>query len=328
MKRAFALLLACLVLGAWPASAGQVYNLKFNLNKPNTDPQFAWFTRLFADVEKATNGAVKTQIYSSEALGASVDIIEQASMGDPVIADCDVGYLANYVPDIAAAQAPYILEAPEEGLILWNTELFQGLRRQLEDKGLHLISMNYDGMRSLFTKVPIASRDDVGRLKIRCAPNPLWMSVVQVLNGNPTPVPMSETYQALSQGVVDGAEGFYSMVYSQKWHETLKHLTVTEHITSFCCLVMSSEIYRSMPDDVRAALDKTAYKYMEEFLALTNGVQQEYLKKLVADGVKVSQIDKTPFINAAPAAVAKYFPDWSKGIYEKMKAEIASGKKK
>ena len=43
----------------------------------------------------------------------------------------------------------------------------------------------------------------------------MWNAVVDVLNGNPTNIPMSETYQALSQGVADGCEGVYSVFHSQ-----------------------------------------------------------------------------------------------------------------
>ncbi len=339
MKRFLSLILSCLMVIALSAcgspteSAGTTdaavapTTLKFNLVKSNTDPQYEWYGRFFQDVEEATNGTVKTQIYLSESLGKTADVLELASQGEPVIADCDVAYLANYVPDFAAVMSPYLIQAPEEGLVLWNSDVFKDLCSQLEEKGLHLIALNYEGTRNLFTKNPVASRADVSKLKIRCASTTMWNAVVGVLNGNATNIPMSEVYQALSQGVVDGAEGVYSVFYSQKWYETLKYITKTEHLIGYTAIAMSSEVYHALPEEARAGLDKVAYDYMEEFLELSGGVQDEYMEKLKAEGVTITEIDKAEFIQAAQD-IPNNFPDWTPGVYEKLQEVLESSRKK
>ena len=87
-------------------AAVEPITLKFNLVKSSSDPQYEWYGRFFDDVNKATNGAIETEIYTSESLGVTADVLEQASQGEAVIADCDVAYLANYVPDFAAVMSP------------------------------------------------------------------------------------------------------------------------------------------------------------------------------------------------------------------------------
>lgn len=348
MKKLIALLLACTMLFALtacgqkaetpstpaadapvadaPAADASVavdpITLKFNLVKNPTDVQYEWYGRFWNDVNAASNGEITGEVYTGESLGKTADVLEQAANGEAVVADCDLAYLANYVPDMAAVMSPYLIQQPEQILKLWDSEVFQNLCSQLEEKGLHLIALNYEGSRSLWTKTPITARDDVSKLKIRCAATTMWNSVVETLGGNPTNIPMSEVYQAVSQGVVDGCEGVFSVIYSNKVYEVCKYVTLTEHLVGYTAIVMSSKVYDSLSDEAKAALDSTAKDYMNEFLELSGGVQDEYRAKLEAEGVTVTVIDKAEFIEAS-ANVPNNFPEWTPGILDELKAALA-----
>lgn len=303
------------------AASAEAVTLKFNLVKSTTDPQYEWYGRFWDDVKTASNGEIEGEVYTSGGLGDVNDILEQASMGEPVVADCDLAYLANYVPDMAAIMSPYLIQEPDQILKLWDSEVFQELCAQLEEKGIHLIALNYEGTRNLLTANPVTSRDDVGKLKIRCASTTMWNSVVNTLGGNPTNIAQSETYQAMSQGVVDGAEGVYSVIYSNKWYEVCKNITLTEHLVGYTAIAMSSEVYHSLSAEAQAALDATAADYMEEFLELSDGVQSEYKALLEDEGVVISEIDKTAFIEASES-VPDNFPEWTDGILDELKAAL------
>lgn len=307
--------------GESQGDATETTTLKFNLVKSTTDPQYEWYGRFWEDVNEATSGEVEGEIYTGESLGVTADVLEQAAQGEPVVADCDLAYLANYVPDMAAIMSPYLIQEPDQILKLWDSEVFQNLCAQLEEKGLHLIALNYEGTRNLITTDPVTCRSDVAPMKIRCASTTMWNSVVETLGGNPTNIAMSEVYQALSQGVVDGAEGVYSVIYSNKWYEVCKNITLTEHLVGYTAVVMSSEIYNSLSEDAKAGLDATAMDYMKEFLELSGGVQDEYKAKLEEEGVVISEIDKTEFIEAA-SKVPENFPEWSDGIVEELQAVL------
>ena len=314
--------------GGGQSAAAEATTLKFNLVQSNTDPQYEWYGRFFDDLEAASNGEIVGEIYTTESLGPTADVIEQAALGERVVADCDLAWLANYVPDMAAIMSPYLIQKPEEIMAIWNSEVFQDMCTELEAQGLHLIALNYEGTRNLLTKKDITSRADVNGLKIRCASTTMWNAVAEMLGGNPTNIAMSETYQALSQGVADAAEGVYSVMYSNKWNEVLSHVIETEHLVGYTAIVMSSEVYSTLSDAAKAAMDETAQKYMQEFLELSGGVQDEYKQKLIDAGVQVSSIDKTEFIEAAKSIPDK-FPDWTPGVYDELTAvlEEARGNK-
>jgi TRAP-type C4-dicarboxylate transport system substrate-binding protein len=313
--------------GETAPAAGKAVTLKFNCVKPSTDVQFEWYGRYFKELEAATGGAVKTQLYPAEALGKAVDVLEQASLGESIIAHVDVGHLATYVPDFSMLMVPYLMQSPQEVLVLWNSSIAKDLCSKLEDKGLHYMLMGYEGTRSMITKVPVKTRADVNKLKLRCAVAPLWNFLIRALGGNPTNIAMSETYQALSQGVADGAEGIFASMYTNKWYEVLKYVTKTEHMIGYTSIVMSSKIHKDLPADARTAMVRVSEKYMDEFVRLADEVEQQYVQKLKEGGVVFAEIDKKEFIEAAKKA-PEAFPAWTPGLYDKLLAAMDAARKK
>lgn len=323
-KTVVSFLVMVMMTGSLVAGAAPV-NLKFNHVQTTTNFTYDIYQQFAEDLKEASNGEVTMEVYAASALGETPDIMEQAAMGENVIADCDLAYLGNYVKDFAALMSPYLIQNPEEVLILWNSDLFADLCAQLEQKGLHLIAMNYDGTRNLLTKTPINSRSDVSGLKIRCAPAAMWNRVVEVLGGNPTNIAQSELYQALSQGVADGAECPFFVFYTKKWHEVCKYITLTEHLHAYCTLVMSSDVYNSLSDEAKKAVNEVSLKYMNEFLEAADEQQLMYKRLLEEEGVIISEIDKTEFIEASKA-IPEFFPEWTPGFYDSVVALLETGR--
>ncbi|MGE4549602.1 MAG: hypothetical protein AB7C89_08650, partial [Intestinibacillus sp.] len=108
-KRFLALLLAagmCVSLAACGGSgasgsgsgssgdSGSKVTLKFNFVKASTDPEYQWYDEYFKGISEASGGEIAYELYPSEALGGSADVLEMASLGQAVVQDCDFSYLA------------------------------------------------------------------------------------------------------------------------------------------------------------------------------------------------------------------------------------------
>ena len=61
----------------------------------------------------------------------------------------------------------------------------------------------------------------------------------------------SEVYQALQTGVVDGADGNLSNLYTQKQYEVQKNITLTRHTYSGYVVVMNKAFWEKLPADVK-----------------------------------------------------------------------------
>jgi TRAP-type C4-dicarboxylate transport system substrate-binding protein len=291
------------------------YVLKYNCVKSATDPDYAMWNAAWDKAEAASNGTLKIERYSSEALGKAVDMLEAATMGNPVIQDCDASHLGTLIPDFTILMHPYLITEPGQIEYLWRSDWGQKISKQLEDKGLHIVSLVYFGTRHLISNKEVRTRADTKNMLIRCAATKMWNQVALTLGGNPTNTAWSEVYQALSQGVADGAESPVSLLYSAKLYEVRKHISLTGHLVATTAQVMSQPVYESLAPEAKAALDKIGLEECQIAIDYVQSQEADWREKLEAEGVKFNEVDKTDFI-AAAANVSKAFPEWSPGLYD------------
>lgn len=341
-KKLLALILACLMVMSMVACGGTKSDadtstdnstqtsdtaaepectvIKFNFSKSTTDATYPWWSDVLDRIYEESGHTVKFEIYPSEALGSIPDTIESASKGEPVMADGDLAYLETYVPDLSVGMAPYLMQKPEDIQKFWESDIGDKLFGELEAKGLKCISMSYYGTRNTMTNAPVHSRADFGKLKIRCASAAMWNEVVRVLGGNATNTAWSEVYQAISQGVADGCESPLSAMYSSKVQEVCKYCILTEHCIASTVLVMSNDVFNSLPQQAQDAINKVMHDYCDEAIQNVTAANEEYKQKMIDEGVEFIEIDKSEFIAAAQDTPNHF--NWTPGLYEEVKAAL------
>lgn len=291
--------------------------LRMNMVISNQDPMFPMWESFGQSIEEASDGTLKVEIFPTETLGKTVDMIEAISRGAPVLQDCDPSHLYNYHPDFAVFMAPYMFKKPEDIALAWNSDLVAGWEKKLNSQGLRILTMTYFGTRHLLSKRQVAKRDDTAGMKIRNAPTKMWNEVGRVLGGEITNTAWSEVYTALSQGVAEGAESPLSILYSAKLFETLPYISLTGHLTATTSIVMSQAVYDSLPEQGKKALDEVGRGYTPVRQPMIEGLETEFRSKLEAAGIVFNDVDKAEFIAAAAETPAQ-FPEWTPGMYEEM----------
>jgi len=76
----------------------------------------------------------------------------------------------------------------------------------------------------------------------------------KAVGANPQVMPFSEVYSALAQGVIDGQENTISNIYTKKFYEVQKHLTISNHGYLGYLVVMSKKFWNSLPADLKTAV--------------------------------------------------------------------------
>ncbi|MCM3759896.1 TRAP transporter substrate-binding protein DctP [Alkalihalobacillus oceani] len=295
--------------------------LKYNSSRPATDPVYAWYEEFFKEVEERSNGTVKFEMYPSESLGKTADMIEASSKGEPIINDGDFAYLGEYNADFGILTAPYFIRDPEDWTSLWDSEVGQKLFSEVENEGMKIMANFYVGPRNLITTTQVNSRDDVQGMTLRTASSKMWTEVGRVLGGEPTNIPITEAYQAFSQGVADGGEMSTSYIESLSWFEVAPYIAETEHILSTTVLIMSADVYRSLPEEAQTAINEVSREYMPIFIERIGEIEAELRTAMEESGAVFTEVDKEPFIEAAQQLPEK-FPEWTPGLYEEISAAL------
>ncbi|TBL69891.1 DctP family TRAP transporter solute-binding subunit [Paenibacillus thalictri] len=291
--------------------------LKMNMVASSSDKTYTYWQDFAKELTEASKGTLEVQIYPTETLGKTTDTIQAISYGAPILQDSDPSHLADYVPDFSIFMHPYLFKKPEDIEKAWKSDIGQNLSRKLEEKGLKIVTLVYFGTRHLISGKEVVTRDDTKNMKIRNAPTKMWNEVTKVLGGNPTNTAWSEVYTALSQGVADAAESPLSLLYSSKLYEAKKHISLTGHLVATTSIVMSKQVYDSLPAEAKKAIDEVGQAYPAKRAKLITDIEKEFRQKLETEGVKFNEVKKEGFIEASKS-VSKSFPEWTPGLYDSM----------
>lgn len=273
-------------------------------------------------LEKRSNGEVTLELYPSSQLGSKKDVTEQAMMGLNVVTITDVGFLADYDPDLGVLFGPFLSDDPAKLFAIYDGEWFKKKSEALKEKGIHIVLPNYlYGVRQIISTKPIRTPDDLKGLKIRVPNNVMQIKTFEAMGATPTPMPLGETFPALAQGVIDGVENPISVLYGQKFHEEAKYLSMVGYLTNTAMFVGGEAFFSTLPEDQLKMIHETAYEAGLYSQKLTTDLDNQMIEKMKAAGVEVIEVDKAPF-RALAEKVYGEFPDWTPGLYDQIKTEL------
>jgi len=140
------------------------------------------------------------------------------------------------------------------------------------------------------------------------------VKMFQSYGASPSAMGLSEVFVALQTGVMDGEENPLTQIYTSKFQEVQKYLSMTDHVYTPAYLVCSPRKFDALPDAVRKQIQQTAQE-TQPFVHETGAkLDDELLGKLKQAGMQVNQADKQAFQKA------------SKPVYDDFSTEVPNGK--
>ncbi len=262
---------------ALTAAGAQADEMKFANYMAPTHPYVAGaFDPFAAQVAEATGGAVTVKVYNGGELGAGpadqyarvVDGVAEFAIGLP-------GYTAANFPLTLLTELPGVLDEAGGTATIWkNIDLLQP-----EFERVKLISLWSNARNLLYTRdKAVRTPADVAGMKIR-VPSRNAGLVVEAWGGSPVSMPVSEIYNALQTGVIDGAmiDGTATMAF--KLGEVANFLTVGMDTTiSPFFIIMNRDAFDALPADSQAAVLQVG----QEISVLGNQVQLTEAAKGIA----------------------------------------------
>jgi TRAP-type transport system periplasmic protein len=296
---------AASLLVASPAIVGRAeaatLKLKCSSSLPN-DPKYANGRVSYDNLVKnlKANGLgeqIEIAFYPDNQLGQEIDVINSVKLGviDLMLSGSSIS--ANLVPLVGTFDLGYLFTSYQQ-----QTKAFDGgAAKPIEDallKGanIRIIAWAYNfGARSVLSKKPVKTPEDLAGLKIRTLPNPIITECLRLMGAAATPLAFGEIYTALQAGVLDGLEHDPPTILASKFYETAKNYALTEHIFSPLSTYFSETSFNRMDPKLREGFLDSAKKAAVDTRAHGLAVEKEALATLVEKGVTVVACDKEAF---------------------------------
>lgn len=305
-KGALALCLAAaLSLGAASPVFASV-TLKIGTVLAPEDPMGQGLEKFSADVEAATSGEVKVEIFHSSQLGDTTEMIDQARAGANVGTITDVARLSSFVPSLAIMSAPFLFDTYEQADKFSLSEQYLGWGDELKDKsGLVMLASNwYQGPRHLLTQVPVSKPADLKGIRMRTIGAPVWIETIKAMGAEATPMAWGEVYSALQLGVLDAAEAQPTAITGAKLYEVVKVVTKTGHIQLVTALVVSAAAWDQISPENQKIVRDLAVQSGRYASDLTIKLGVASLDKVAEAGLAVNEVELAPFKEAVKGVYA------------------------
>ncbi len=307
-KFAVALAGALLLGGAIrPASAddGPIV-IKFPHDVPTTQIKGMAAERIKKLVNERLKGRVVVQVYPGGQLYPNErDALEALQQGAVQLVMPTFAKWTPVVPEFAIFELPFVITSADMMKKAMNSPEIGGklFEEKLHAKGLQALEVAPDGFREMDTRrKPILKVEDFAGQKIRIQDSTTFTAFMKYGKAIPVPISFSETYSALSAGIVDGWEGPFGGIYASKLNEVAPQISVTDHVFNAYLLATNLKFWNGLPPDIRTELKKIFDEVDEWQWSYSTNLQKEARKKLVAAGAKVHDLDP-----AEKARMVKYF---------------------
>ncbi len=282
-KFLFAILAAALAGGA--AHAQQPIIVKFSHVVAENTPKGKGALKFKELAEASTKGRVKVEVYPNSQLFKDGEEMQMLQLGNVQIVAPSVSKFGPLgVREFEVFDLPYIFDDEKDLHNVTQGRIGQRLFKKLDSKGIIGLAYWDNGFKQMSSNKPLKTPADFRGQKIRIQSSKILDAQMRALGATPQVMAFSEVYQALQTGVVDGQENTWSNIYTQKFFEVQKYITVSNHGVIEYAVIANKKFWEGLPADIRAALDtamKDATKYANDIAKHEN---DEALEKIKAAG--------------------------------------------
>lgn len=283
MKRRLALLALAGLCAILPARAQSPIVIKFSHVVATDTPKGKAAEFFKKRAEELTKGKVKVDVYANSALYKDKEEIEALQLGAvQMLAPTLSKFGPLGVREFEVFDLPYIFDGLDAVHKVTRGPIGAELLKKLESKKVAGLAFWDNGFKPISANKPLRTPADVKGLKMRIASSKVLDAQMRALGALPQVMTLSEVYQALQTGVVDGTENIVSNFYTQKMFEVQKNLTLTDHGYVGYALVANKKFWDGLPPDIRAQLDqavKDATQYANELAEAENSKDLEAVRK-------------------------------------------------
>ena len=270
-------------------------------------------------------GKAKVVVYGSSQLGGDKELLQKLKLGTVDIA-LPSTVMSSEADLFGVFEMPYLVKDREHMKRIENDVFWKSLAPAAEAKGLKVIAVWENGYRHITnSKRPINKPADLQGIKLRVPEGKWRVKMFQAYGANPSPMKFSEVFTALQTGVMDGQENPFTQIFSAKFQEVQKFLSLTGHVYTPAYATVGVKKWASLPADVRSTLEGVAKETQAFVHQKAAKDDEDLLAKIKAAGVQVNSPDKNAFV-AASKPVYDEFAKEVKGAKEVIDRAIALGK--
>ena len=314
MRALFAAVLLSGTLAVPGVARAQTIELKFgHVGSPGS--LFDVSANEFAKrVKEKTQGKVVVSVFGSSQLGDDTELLQKVKLGTIDFA-LPSTVMSSVVPAFGLFEMPYLVKDREHMKRIDKEIVGPTLVPIAEKAGYKILATWENGFRQITNnRHPIKVPADLAGIKLRVPKGKWRVKMFQAYGASPSAMGLSEVFVALQTGVMDGEENPLTQIYTSKFQEVQKFLSMTDHVYTPAWIVTSARKWQALPEALRKQIQEAAEETQPFVYQVGAKMDTQLLGMLKQSGMKVNDADKQAFQKA------------SKPVYDEFSKEVPGGK--
>jgi len=247
---------------------------------------------------------VTFQLYPASQLGNEREILEGLRIGTIEMTTSGVAGIADPLNDIV--DMPFLFRDRHHVYTVLDGPIGKEILEKNKDQRLVALGFFENGWRHITNnKRPINTPADIRGLKQRVVEHKIYLATMKALGANAIPIPYGELYTSLKTGVVDGQDNPLVNIWTAKFFEVQKYLTLSGHVYSNNVVFVSRAFWDKLPADIRVGIREAVAEAAVHIRKESIKADKELVAKLQTAGMVVNEIkNREPFVEA------------TKGVYD------------
>lgn len=207
------------------------------------------------ELEKATNGRLKIEIYPPGGLAPVNDTVTMLSQGAYDMAVTFGNTFAGVIPEgDLEAGLPFAWQSADEVYdAMENRGLGDLIQEAYDELGINWYWMAHEPNYNALTTFPVKSVNDFKGKKIRALG--VWGKYYDKLGASTVALPGPEVYQALQLGTIDGAHYGWSSLEDNKLDEVVDYNVKPTAAFISMAILINQKSLNALPDDLRVIVE-------------------------------------------------------------------------
>jgi len=298
-----------------PAAPAQKLVVKFSHVVAENTPKGKAALKFKEIAEKLSNGSIEVQVFPNSQLYKDAE--EFAALQSNAVQYLAPGTakFSVSVPEWQVFDLPFIFPTTAAAVKVADGPIGKQLYEKLKSQGMLGVAIWDNGFR-YFTnnKRPLKQPSDFQGLKFRADGKPAE-TLVKALGGTAQVMAFAEVFNALQQGVVDGQLNTFSNIWSEKYPDVQKYMTLSGTMSYLgYAVVTNADWYSKLPDSQRKILDDAMKQATEYERSIAQQENDDAFQKIKQSGkLDIYTLSDSEIAAWRKAAEAVY-PDYEKQI--------------
>src|SRR5690625_3954403 len=285
-----ALTLSAAIMLALSSYSAHAVTIKVSTNVAESSTWVAGAKKFKELVEERTDGRYKVEIYPNATLASGNDRVEiemtQAGAIDVVLKS--TVWLSQLDEKFTAISLPWIFPDAQAALKVMDGKPGQQLNDILNKQRLHALARGSGGFFQLYSNDgPIKTPEDIAGVKIRTPGLSLYLDSWKAVGAVPVALNFAEVFSSLQAGAIDGGISPIPLIYSSRFFEVSKHISLVNYSFEAVGLIVSDVFWQKLSEDDKKILQKTAKEAMDYQRTVATSEEEAQMQDMKSDGVNI-----------------------------------------